>query len=106
MRKWKEDSPEYKAQLLAEKYDRVSSSPDGIEVFEDLFLRLHLYDTLSNNEFVVLHNFAIGLLAGPMKKFRDENLRKITRAYLALPPELPNLESEAEYDELRRNNGT
>jgi hypothetical protein len=70
---------------LAEKYHSLfSSSPDGIEVFEDLLTNLRLYETIESEEDRYLHNFGISLVikAG---LYEETNMRLVTRNLLNIP---------------------
>lgn len=79
---------------LAEKYhDLFSSSPDGIDVFEDLLTNLRLYETIESEEDRFLHNFGIQLVhkAG---LYEESNMRLVTRNLLGIP--LPSPRDNAE----------
>lgn len=74
------EKAELDAKLIAEKYILTftgrASPQDALDVFEDLGVRLHGFETLTNQEFVVLHNFWVGIL-NMMGILTEKNLHGI-----------------------------
>jgi hypothetical protein len=87
---------------LAEKYRAVfSSSPDGIDVFEDLLTDLRLYETIDSEEDRFLHNFAMRLLV-KMEIYEGSNMRMVTRNLLGIPMPSPRDTAEPGPQDMKR----
>jgi len=68
----------------------------GLEVFDYLLTKLHLYDTIVDEPTRVLHNFALELLA-TMGIVNDKNRMSILKTWLNLP--MPPRIDEAQREE-------
>jgi hypothetical protein len=93
-------SPEVR---LAEKYRAVfSSSPDAIDVFEDLLTDLRLYETIDTDEDRFLHNAAFRIL-GKMQIYEPSNMRMVTRNLLGIPMPSPRANTEPGPRDVKRS---
>jgi len=68
----------------------------GLEVFDYLLTKLHLYDTIVDEPTRILHNFALELLA-TMGIVNDKNRMSILKTWLNLP--MPPRIDEAQREE-------
>lgn len=68
----------------------------GLEVFDFLLTKLHLYDSIIDEPTRVLHNFAVELLA-TMGILNDQNRMSILKTWLDLP--MPPRIDEAQREE-------